>query len=297
MFPGPLRAFHEAVQAGSIRKASEKLRLAPSSVSRQIATLEHLMGAPLLSRSLDGVQLTHAGTLVAEYAKMTVLDFDSLRTDLDELRGSRGLIRVAMVESVVSSGPVHAAAEFRKAFGSVSFEFRVMPARQIVEAVQEKQCEIGVTFCAEPAPDIQREASIAEPLMLVVSTQHPLASAPSASLTDLQGLPLAVPDRDFGVRRLIERMSQAEGFELTSVMSSNSFEVLRVFAASGDGAAILPRRAVTPYAAGLGLVAVPLDHPNFRSSVVDVIRLKGWRMPRVARLYLDQLKRTLEQEP
>jgi DNA-binding transcriptional LysR family regulator len=72
MFPGPLRAFHEAVQAGSIRKASEKLGLAPSSVSRQIAILEHLMGTALFNRSLGGVELTHAGALVAEYAKATV---------------------------------------------------------------------------------------------------------------------------------------------------------------------------------------------------------------------------------
>lgn len=296
MFPGPLRAFHEAVQAGSIRKASEKLGLAPSSVSRQIAILEHLMGAALFNRSLGGVELTHAGALVAEYAKATVLDFDTLRTDLDELKGSRGLIRVALVESVVSSGPVRAAAKFREAFSAVSFELRVLPARQVIEAVQEKQCEIGITFCAEPGPDIIHEAKLAEPLLLVVSQGHPLAGETSMTMEDLDGLPLALPDRDFGVRRLLERASQSRNVTLTPVVSSNSFEVLRAFAASGAGATILPRRAVQPHAAALGLASVPLAHPELGQATLDLIRLKQWRLPRVARLYLDMLRRTLEEE-
>lgn len=294
MFPDPLRAFHEAVQAGSIRKASDKLGLAPSSVSRQIAILEHLMGTPLLSRSLGGVVLTHAGAMVAEYAKTTVLDFDTLRTDLDELKGSRGLIRVALVESVVSSGPVGAAAEFRTAFPAVSFEFRVLPARQVIEAVQEKQCEIGITFCAEPGPDIVHEAKLAEPLMLVVAQGHPLADERLLTVADLEGLPMALPDRDFGVRRLIEHATRSVGVELAPVVSSNSFEVLRAFAASGAGATILPRRAVAPHAAAAGLASIQLDHPNLQESTLDVIRLKQWRLPRIARLYLDQLRRTLE---
>lgn len=294
MFPGPIRAFHETVQAGSIRKASEKLGLAPSSVSRQIAVLEHMMGTALFSRSLGGVELTHAGALVADYAKSTVLDFDTLRIDLDDLKGSRGLIRVAMVESVVSSGPVKVATEFRKDFDAVSFEFRVMPARQVLEAVQEKQCEIGITFCADPGSDIVREARIAEPLLLVVAEHHPLASTASVTLDQLAGLPLALPDRDFAVRRLIERAMQSSGLDLTPVLSSNSFEVLRSFAASGSGAAVLPRRAVMPHASGLGLVGIPIDNEDVGHATLDLIRLKQWRLPRVARLYLDQLRRTLE---
>jgi DNA-binding transcriptional LysR family regulator len=50
---GPLRAFVETVRAGSIRKASEVLRVAPSSVSRHIAILENEMGTALFIRRAD----------------------------------------------------------------------------------------------------------------------------------------------------------------------------------------------------------------------------------------------------
>jgi DNA-binding transcriptional LysR family regulator len=293
MFPGPLRAFHEAVQAGSIRKASERLGLAPSSVSRQIAVLEALMGTSLFSRSLGGVVLTHAGALVAEYAQSAVMDFDTLRLDLDDLKGSRGLIRVAMVESIASGGPVEAAAIFRKTFSSVAFEFTVMPATAVVEAVTNKMTDIGISFCAERAGDIVHEATIVEPLMAVCRSDHPLASEKALTLADLAGIDLALPDQKFGFRRLLDATARSLGVTVGPVMTSNSFDALRDFARSCGGATILPMRAVQSAAGPDPLVAIPLDHPELSKTTLDLIRLKAWRMPRITRLYLEELRRTL----
>jgi len=54
MFSASLRAFDETVRAGSIRKASEALGVAPSSVSRHIALLEREMGTTLFDRKARG---------------------------------------------------------------------------------------------------------------------------------------------------------------------------------------------------------------------------------------------------
>ena len=43
-----LRYFFEAAQTGSIRQAAEHVHVAPSAISRQIAKLEHEVGARLL---------------------------------------------------------------------------------------------------------------------------------------------------------------------------------------------------------------------------------------------------------
>lgn len=104
MFPSELRAFHAVAQSGSIRKAAESLNVAPSSVSRKIVLLEQQIGTALLERASKGVALTHAGVMVAEYARSVVLDYDSLRADLNDARGSRHrLLRLHTVESYASS--------------------------------------------------------------------------------------------------------------------------------------------------------------------------------------------------
>jgi DNA-binding transcriptional LysR family regulator len=290
MFPGNLRAFHETVRSGSIRKASDAMGVAPSSVSRQIAALERAMGTALFERRARGVVLTHAGALVDDYARAVLMDYDTLRTDLDDMRGAqRRLLRLAIVESVASWGPISAAAKFRERFGAVSFNVRLMPAPRVIEAVRQGECDIGIAFCAEPGADVLTLASVAEPIVLVVRPDHPLAERAEVAIEDLAALPLALPDADFGVRQIFDRTSAVAGFSLTPVLSSNVFETLRDFVRWGRGAAVLPMRAVAREAQAGTLRAIPLAEDAFRNTTIDVIVLRKRRLPRVVKAFVEML--------
>jgi DNA-binding transcriptional LysR family regulator len=296
MFPSEMRAFHAVAQSGSIRRASELLDIAPSSVSRKVALLEHEIGTALLDRTSAGVSLTHAGALVAEYARSVVLDYDSLRADLNDTRGSRRkLIRIETVESIVSGGLMEAVAAFRAKFDAVSFRVTMVPAPQVVEDVQRGECEVGLTFCCHPQAEVMKVACIPEPIILVVPNDHPLASAGSVKLQDLSGLPLALPDVTFGVRRIFDRAAQEVGLAgtLTPALSSNSFEALRDFVRRGVGVAILPYRAVLRESTHKWLKAVPIDHLEFTETTVDIITLRKYRPPKVVSAFIEQLVRTL----
>jgi DNA-binding transcriptional LysR family regulator len=295
MFPGELRAFHAVAQTGSIRKASELLNVAPSSVSRKVALLENQIGTALFDRTHSGVVLTHAGELVAEYARSVVLDYDSLRADLNDTRGSRRrLIRLAAVESSVSGGLVEALTAFRQRFETVTFRLNMVPAPQVVEDVKRGECDVGLTFCFPPQADVVAVASIAEPIMLVVPNDHPLAGAASVTLSDLKGLPLALPELSFGVRRIFDRASHEAGLaaSLNIALSSNTFEALRDFVRCGAGVAVLPYRAVLRESEQGRLSAVPIEHASFSASAIDVITLRKHRMPRIVDSFIDQLVRT-----
>jgi len=290
MFTGSLRAFVETVRAGSIRKASEALGVAPSSVSRHIAVLEREMGTSLFDRRAGGVELTHAGRLVAAYAHAVLSEYDSLRTDLDDIRGTqRRLLRLALVESVAHYGPIDAVSGFLAQYPSVSFSVRVMPAPSVVEAVRQGQCDIGVTFCAEPDSALLVLASLPEPVVLAVGAAHPLAGATQIDLAALADLPMALPDHDFGVRRIVDRATAARGFRITPVLASNVFETLRDFARLGAGAAILPLRATLAKAGDEGLRIIPIAEPTFRDATIDVVVDRTRRLPRVVRAFVDRL--------
>jgi LysR family transcriptional activator of nhaA len=76
--------FWTVVRAGSIGRASEQLRLAPPTVSAQLASLEANLGEKLLIRSARGVQPTEVGQVVFRYAE----DIFALgREMLDTVRG------------------------------------------------------------------------------------------------------------------------------------------------------------------------------------------------------------------
>jgi len=297
MFPSELRAFHAVAQAGSIRKAGESLGIAPSSVSRKVALLEYHIGTALIDRTSGGVKLTHAGTLVAEYARSVILDYDSLRADLNDWRGSRRkLIRVEAVESIVSGGLIDAVAAFRVKYDAVSFRLMVVPAPQVVEDVRRGDCELGVTFCCAPQPDIVKVASIPEPIMLVVPNGHALAAAKTVTLKDLEGRALALPDVTFGVRRIFDRAVQETGLAATLIpaLSSNMFEALREFVRCGAGMAILPYRAVLRESAQNSMKAIPIEHPALSETTIDVITLRKHHPARIVTHFIDQLVQTFE---
>lgn len=290
MFHGCLRAFVETVRAGSIRKASEVLRVAPSSVSRHIAILEHEMGTALFNRRAGGVELTHAGKLVAEYADSVLVDYDTLRTDLNDMRGTqRRMIRLALVESVAAYGPINAIGEFFEKYPTVSFNVRLMPAPRVTEAVIQGQCDIGVSFCTQPDPELLTLSRIPEPIVLVVRTDHALAAAPEADLADITAMPLALPDVDFGVRQIIDRASAVRGFRFAPVLTSNVFGTLRDFVRCGAGAAILPKRAVVRDEQAGNLKTIPLIGSMFCDATIDVVVLRKRRLPRVVKSFVDIL--------
>ena len=294
MFPDPMRAFQSVVKTGSIRKAGDTLGLAPSSVSRQIAVLERQMGTRLFKRSINGLELTYAGQLVADYSDVVVLGFDSLRSDLDDIKGSQRLIRLMMVESIVSAGPAQAIAEFGRKFKNVHFEFEIVPAPAVIEAVRNQRCDVGITFCAEVDSAINVIVRVPEPLMAIVPWGHPPGGLTQMPLAELACCSVALPTRDFGVRRNFDRACAQMGIAIHPHLQSNSFEALRDFVRSGVGVAVLPKRAAVREAESQRAHCVPLLGSIFDDSTLDLITYRQQRTPRLVRLFIETLRGSIE---
>jgi DNA-binding transcriptional LysR family regulator len=223
-------------------------------------------------------------------------DYDSLRADLDDMRGTqRRLLRLVLVESVASHGPIGAIAKFVEKYRAVSFDLRLLPAPAVIDAVKQDRCDIGVAFCTDPTPELSILARIPEPIMLAAPATSALAGP--IELRALAGLRLAVPDTSFGVRRILDRACAREGVQIAPVLSSNVFETLRDFVRCGAGAAILPMRAVARQARAGEMKAVALADPAFRDATLDIIVLRKRRLPRVVRAFADMLIAEIGAEP
>ena len=73
-----LRYFVAVAEEGSLTFAAEKrLHTAQPSLSRQIRDLEHEVGVQLMSRSVHGIELTAAGKVFLDYARMALAQVDT----------------------------------------------------------------------------------------------------------------------------------------------------------------------------------------------------------------------------
>ncbi|EQD34685.1 transcriptional regulator, LysR family, partial [mine drainage metagenome] len=91
--------FDEVGRRGSIRKAAERLHIAPSAVDRQILQLEARIGAPLFERLPKGLRMTAAGELLLETIRRWKREYEVLQAQIRDLQGlCSGEVSIALVE-------------------------------------------------------------------------------------------------------------------------------------------------------------------------------------------------------
>ena len=295
MASAQLRYFDEVVRAGSIRIAAERLHVAPSAVSRQIRNIEEELGMPLFERHARGVVLTSAGEIYARYARAALLDDERIHAEIDDLKGlRRGHIRICSVEGVVADGLTQAIATFRQRFSGVTFHLAITGTQHVMTAVADGDTDIGIAFTSSPEPGITYAARFRDPLFAVVAPRHPLARARKLSLSEALAHPVAVPEKSFGIRTLIDARCRSARLTLRPTMVTNSIEALRGFARAGNGVTFLPRMTVKREI-DFGLVTVvPLIDREMQQASVDVCVLEGRKLPTAVVEFLNHLEKVFE---
>jgi DNA-binding transcriptional LysR family regulator len=221
-----LRYFNEVAKLGSIRKAADRLHVAPSAVSRQIAQLEREVDAVLFERSKVGVQLTAAGEVLARQSHRIFRDLDRARSGIDDLRGlQRGDVSVWVIEGFVSGLLPDILANFHHQYPGVSFKIQTGSTDRIVEALLEDEADIGITFNAMPRAEIEVIAEYVEPISCLVAPTHDYANRSELTLDEICKYHLALPEHSFGLRQVFERAIAKRRLNPQILVTTNSLEL------------------------------------------------------------------------
>jgi DNA-binding transcriptional LysR family regulator len=239
-----LKYFNEVGKLGSIRKAADRLHVAPSAVSRQIAQLEHELDAVLFERSKSGVRLTAAGEVLARQSHRVFRDIDRARSGIDDLRGlRRGEVNLWVIEGFVRGLLPTILAGFQRRYPEVSFKIQTASTDQIIEALLEDKADIGITFNASRRAEIETIAEFPEPISCLVTPSHKHANRKSLTLAEICKEPLALPDHSFGLRQSFERSITRQKISPKILVTTNSLELTSAMAATGQFIAFKPALA------------------------------------------------------
>jgi DNA-binding transcriptional LysR family regulator len=282
-----LRYFHVTQQCGSIRMAADRLHIAPSAISRQIAILERELKLRLFERNSNGVATTAAGRLLAHHTQSIFRDISRAQSAIDDLKGLQvGEVTVYAMEGLVSDFLPSLLSSFHARFPGISFNLVLAPTDRIIEAVVHDEADIGISFNAKLRHEITVAARYAEPVSCIVSPKHPLAREKSVTLKTLQHYPLALPNDSFGLRQLIDTAVKRRAIDFKTLLTTNSLELTKTLAAKGAAVAFMPAFTVSAEVARGSLRCIPVNDKGFRVPYSEVCIRRNRELSRAAQEFL-----------
>jgi len=272
--------FFEAVRCGTIRAAADWLDVAPPAVSRQIGLLETELDVALIERHARGVKPTEAGQYLIEYFREQLAHKDDLISRLQELRGLRtGNVNVILGEGFVSdvlAGPIQ---HFCKQYPGIKLNLDLGSTNDVMRRVSEDEGEIGLVYSPPSDPKIVSRAIKRQPMMAIVKPNFLRGSKPkSMSVQELASYPLAATHPTYGTRQMLQAVEFAEKIRLEPVVTTNSISLLKQFAMSGLGLAVLPAFAVTTEVEAGTLLAIEIDHPILMKAEAHLVTRVGRKL-------------------
>jgi DNA-binding transcriptional LysR family regulator len=246
-------------------RAAERLHMAQPPLSVAIRQLEQELGTPLLTRTTRDVRLTDAGSAFLEGARATLAGIE--RTVAEARRaaaGELGRLRIAFSWGARFVTLPALGQAFRSSYPDVQLRTEEMWNSRMADALESRAADLAVSLCPEIVAGVRYEAIRSEPLIAIVTDDHPLAAETEIALAALAGEPFVMFPRELAPRlyESLVGVCRRAGFE--PQIRSESFHAsweLGVLAA-------VPAVALAPESVMVhprpGLVAVALAPPAGR---------------------------------
>jgi len=164
-------------------RAAERLHIGQPPLSLQIQAIERELGVLLLKRTRRKVELTPAGELFLQEARLALMQASrAVETAKRAARGEMGTLRLSFITSMpLVDAFTKAVRSFRQSMPDVHLELKIRSSPEIIEDVLLNTLDLGFT---RPANHTVLPTSInslvvhRDRLMLVVPFDHPLANEP-----------------------------------------------------------------------------------------------------------------------
>lgn len=292
-----LRYFLEVARCGSLTEASERLHVAASAISRQIAGLEQALGTALFDRHPRGMVLNAAGEILATHARRASLDAERAIKEILALQGLRsGRVRITASEGFANEFLPPLIVAFRAQNEGIVFELNVEPPAQVSARVRDGDTDIGLKFSRAPDKEIKVEYRQPAPVLALMRHDHPLAQSKSVTLASMSAYPLALPAPDTTVRQMIDVECSRQQLPMEAVLTSNNMTTLHNFVVHGGGISISGEVSVRHLVAAGLLVAIPICDHGMGMRYIEVQTLVGRSLPQAALSFLDYLKQRLSSQ-
>jgi LysR family hydrogen peroxide-inducible transcriptional activator len=238
-----LSALVAVADEGSFSAAATALHTVQSNVSTHIARLERELNAVLVDRSAG--RLTEEGEAVANRARRIKAELDGLIADVAALHDVvSGTVRMGVIGTTARWLVPRVLALLEERHPQVQLFIVEATSTSLEPQIAAGLLDLAVVNFPVPAPDLTAEPLFDEDLVLVVPSDHRLASNDHVHLKDLDGLELLMAAPNTAYRRELDAATAAAGITLIPKAQLDGVRLMASLTFEGHGPAIVPATAI-----------------------------------------------------
>lgn len=172
-----LKCFAVVAEELHFGRAAERLYMTQPPLSQSIRKLEAELGAPLLLRNTRTVRLTAAGEELKRRIAIIEREMEAARQAVARVhRGEQGHLSIGITPSAAYSAFSSCLYAFRQSYPKVAVEVAEMNSSEMPDALRRGSLDLALMRPTYADADLLPERVLAEPLVLAVRRDHPLAS-------------------------------------------------------------------------------------------------------------------------
>ena len=292
-----LRALQYFVKLADLRhfsKAAEACFVSQPTLSTQIKKLEDELGVQLVERSPKNIMLTPVGEEIADRARLVLSDIDQIRAVARRSGNpADGVLRLGLFPTLAPYFLPHVVPAIRARYPNLTLQLAEEKTETILSMLRQGGLDAGVLALPINDEGLAMETLFAEPFVVALPDEHPLAGRKSIAMSDLEHTELLLLEEGHCLRDHALEVCALAGAHERVDFHATSMETLRQMVGAGVGLTLMPLLAVKPPIAATTNVSIrPFVDPAPSRTLALV-----WRGSSALSVFLSELAESLKALP
>lgn len=241
-----LRYFVAVAEEGSLTVAAERrLHTAQPSLSRQIRDLEYEVGVPLLTRSTRGVELTSAGRVFLEHARLALAQTDAAAEAARRAaQPAKPSFALGFLTGQEMDWLPDAMSLLRDELPTIDVTVSSDFSPRLADGLRRGRLDLAFLRPEPEMPELRYKRVAEEPLVLVLPSDHPLAAREAIALEEIAHETfIGISETAPVLREVIGKFLKHIGVDLRATHEVDNLSMAMSLVASTRGVALLPAYA------------------------------------------------------
>ena len=250
-----LRYFVAVAEARSLKLAAEeKLHTTQPSLSRQIRDLEDEVGTPLLLRGARGVELTSAGRVFLDHARVMLSQAETAVQSARQIAyPTKPSFALGFMIGHDTTWLPAALKVLREELPNIHVVISTQNSPQLAAALLHGGIDVAFLRREDGSDGLDFRTLVEESFEVFLPSDHPLAAKSAISLREItgetfisvSGTALSISGKQPALRRAIDRFLNENGIEIRPSHEVDNLGGVMSLIASTGGVALLPLYAKT----------------------------------------------------